>query len=46
MSNSEKLHTKTFCLDKELIDWLSSEYGRNSHALVRQLLWEYKDKNG
>ena len=39
-----KLHTKTFCIDKDLLDWLNNSYGRDSHALVRTLLRRQHDK--
>ena len=42
--DSAKLHTKTFCIDKDLLDWLDSSYGRGSHALVRSLLRKQHDK--
>ena len=39
-----KLHTKTFCIDKDLLDWLNNSYGRDSHALIRTLLRRQHDK--
>ena len=38
MADSAKLHVKTFCLPKHIIDWLNDEHGKGSHALVRELL--------
>lgn len=39
-----KFHVKTFCIDKDLLDWLNRDYGKGSHALVRTLLRKQYDK--
>jgi len=37
--DSAKKHIKTFCLDKDIIEWLKDKYPRKeSHSLVRDLL--------
>ena len=35
---SLKVKIKTFCIDKDQLDWLNENYGKNSHALVRRLI--------
>lgn len=45
ISDSAKLHVKTFCLHRDIIDWLESDYGKGCHALVRGLLREQYEKD-
>ena len=39
MAVEDKLQTKTFCIDKDIADWLKLKYPKkDSHQLVRDLL--------
>jgi len=37
--DDKKYHLKTFCIDKDVLDWINNDHPKkNGHALVRKLL--------
>lgn len=42
---SLKYHTKTFCIDKYILDWMNEKYGKKSHSIVRSLLRKHYEEH-